>query len=75
MNGDLETIKGILPFLIPLVILELGLMIFALVDLIRRKAVRGGNKIIWALVIVLFQIFGPIIYLVIGRKETVDDSD
>jgi len=72
MNTEL---REILPFLIPLVILEFGLMIFALIDLLRRKAVRGGNKIIWAVVIVLFQIFGPIIYLVIGRKETVDDSD
>jgi len=72
MNKELGEM---LPFLIPLIILELGLMIFALVDLIRRKTVRGGNKFVWALVIVLFQIFGPIIYLVIGRKETVDDSN
>ncbi len=33
--------------------------------------VRGGNKGIWALVIVFINRFGPIIYLLFGRVEGV----
>lgn len=74
MTG-LETIKEILPFLIPLLLIQLVLLIIALTDLIKREKVRGGNKIIWALVIVFINIIGPILYLFIGRQESYDDSD
>lgn len=55
--------------IVPLVLIELGLMAFALYDLVKRDKVRGGNKILWGLVIVLVGIVGPIVYLVFGRGE------
>ncbi len=67
--NDLETIKEMLPFLIPLAVIELGLMAFALVDLIRRDVVKGGRKLPWGIVIVIFGIIGPIVYLLIGREQ------
>jgi len=72
---ELKTIVGMLPFLIPLFLLEIGLLVFALLDVIKRRRVRGNNKIIWILVIVLVEIIGPIIYLAIGRQEEIIDSD
>ncbi|MBE9507278.1 MAG: PLDc_N domain-containing protein [Chloroflexi bacterium] len=57
-----------LPLLVPIVFLQLGLMIFALVDLVRRERTKGP-KWAWALVIVLINFIGPIVYLVIGREE------
>ena len=57
-----------LPLLVPIVFLQLGLMIFALVDLIRRERTKGP-KWAWALVIVLINFVGPVVYLVIGREE------
>ena len=68
MNG-LDSIAEILPFLIPLILLEFGLLIWALVDVIKREHVTGGNKVVWILVIVLANIIGPIIYFIFGRKE------
>ena len=68
MNG-LETIKEMLPFLIPLIIIEIVLLVIALVDLVKRERVKGGNKLVWVLVIVLISIIGPIIYLILGREE------
>ncbi|MCA9991052.1 MAG: PLDc_N domain-containing protein [Anaerolineales bacterium] len=65
---DLELLRSLLPLLIPLVIIQLGLMLFALVDLIRRPTTRGP-KWAWALVIVLINLIGPILYLVVGRDE------
>lgn len=55
--------------IIPLVLIQLGLMIFALVDLVKRDKVKGGNKVVWALVIVLINIIGPIVYLIFGRED------
>jgi drug/metabolite transporter (DMT)-like permease len=60
--------KQLLPFLIPVVVIELTLLIAALVDLIRREHTRGP-KWIWVLVIVLVNFIGPIIYFVIGRQD------
>lgn len=57
-----------LPLLIPLFLLELGLIIFALVDLFRRENSRGP-KWVWVLVILFVSTIGPIIYFVLGRKE------
>ena len=54
---------------IPVALIDLGLKIAALVDLIRREQVVGGRKWLWALVIFGINFFGPVIYLVLGRKE------
>ncbi|MCR4393546.1 MAG: PLD nuclease N-terminal domain-containing protein [Dehalococcoidales bacterium] len=54
---------------IPLILIELGLMVFALYDLVRRKKVKGGNKLLWGILIVLVNLIGPILYLVLGREE------
>jgi hypothetical protein len=64
----MEKIQQYLPLLVPVILIQLGLMIVALVDLIRRAQTRGP-KWVWALVIVLVNYIGPIIYFVAGRKE------
>jgi uncharacterized membrane protein YhaH (DUF805 family) len=64
----MEIIKQYLPLLIPVILIQLALMITALVDLIRRAQTRGP-KWVWALVILLVNFIGPIIYFVAGRKE------
>ncbi len=61
-------IKQYLPLLIPAVIIQVGLLIFALLDLIRREQTRGP-KWVWLLVILFVNIIGPIIYFVVGRKD------
>jgi len=62
MNQDILLI-------IPLAVIQLGLLGFALYDLVKRTRVRGGNKLVWGLVIVLVGIIGPIVYLTVGREE------
>ena len=57
--------------LLPLVLIEVGLVVFSLIDLFRpERQVVGDNKLIWALVIVLVGTIGPIVYLLVGRKQT-----
>jgi hypothetical protein len=64
------TTEQILLLLAPIIVIQLGLMIVALIDLEREeRRVRGGNKLVWALVIVFVNIFGPILYFAVGRDE------
>jgi hypothetical protein len=72
---DFDAIKDMLPFLIPILFIQLALLVFALVDLVKRKRVKGGNKILWGALIILVDIIGPIIYLLFGREEDVAGSD
>ena len=55
--------------IIPLILVEIGLVAFALYDLVKRKRVKGGNKWVWGVIIVVVNIIGPILYFVIGREE------
>jgi len=59
----------IILLLIPALLIQLGLLVLSLVDLIRRKKVRGGNKWLWGVLIVCVSIIGPVLYLVLGREE------
>ncbi|OGD10953.1 MAG: transcriptional regulator [Candidatus Aminicenantes bacterium RBG_13_62_12] len=68
MNVSLDISPKILLLLIPVIIIQVGLMIVALTDLIKRERTRGP-KWVWALVIVLVNIFGPVAYLLFGREE------
>jgi ABC-2 type transport system ATP-binding protein len=58
---------GALVAVIVLAVVEVALVVFCLVDLVRRPAVLGDRKWLWVLLIVLFALPGSIIYLAIGR--------
>ncbi len=66
MNFD--ELTRYIPFLIPVFILQVGLALVALIDLLRRERTRGP-KWVWLLVILFVNLFGPIIYLLFGREE------
>jgi hypothetical protein len=64
----METLNELLPFLIPVILLQIALIVVALMDLVRRERTRGP-KWAWALVIVFFNLIGPVVYLLFGREE------
>jgi Phospholipase_D-nuclease N-terminal len=56
--------------LAPVVLIQLGLMIAALIDLERPdRRVRGGGKLVWVLIVVLVNIIGPLVYFMAGRED------
>ncbi len=73
--GDVASVVRLLPLFIPLFLIEVGLTVIALLDIVRRERVRGGNKVVWILVVVLIGVVGPIAYLLFGRQEAPVDSD
>ena len=64
----METVTELLPFLIPLAIIQLILLVVALVDLSRRPATRGP-KWMWAVIIIFVNLIGPIAYFAVGRED------
>lgn len=68
VSSPWEKFLQFLPYLVPLVVLQLVLMIVALVDLSKREKTRGP-KWLWAIIIILGELIGPVLYFVIGREE------
>lgn len=64
----IDLLRELLPLLIPILLIDLGLMIYCLVDLWHREKTYGP-KLMWFLLIVLVNLLGSITYLVIGRQE------
>ena len=64
--------------LLALAVLQMGVQVWALVDLVRVDRVVGDRKWLWALAIVFLSnlALGAILYFAIGRRvpEVVDDS-
>jgi hypothetical protein len=61
---------GLILLLLPIILIQLGLMVFALWDLTRpERRVRGDSKLMWGLIVVFVGMLGPIIYLAVGRED------
>ena len=56
---------------VPFLIIQVGMMLFALYDLFQEdRRVRGDSKAMWALIIFLVNVIGPLIYFFVGRDES-----
>ncbi|PIC64229.1 hypothetical protein CSV79_07840 [Sporosarcina sp. P13] len=69
MNNDLDLLLEYLPFLIPLIILQVGLAIFSAIHVIRHPYYRFGNQVMWLLIVLFIQFIGPLVYFVFGRGD------
>ena len=67
-SSQISLIQQILPFLLPILVIQVILLTVALIDLAKKPATRGP-KWMWALIIIFLNIIGPVIYFVAGRKE------
>jgi len=73
MDFILKEIITFLPLFIPIIVIEYGLMIFALIQVIKNEVVylpKWG----WILIIILFNIIGPIIFLAAGKKKVKEND-
>jgi len=68
MNTTFDVIRDFLPFLIPLIALQIGLTLASLIHVLRHNSYRFGNRLVWVLLSFL-AIIGPIIYFTLGRGE------
>lgn|GEM_PF-1628161 len=67
--ADVVIPSGALAALVVLSLVELALVIFCIVDIVRRPAVLGDRKWVWIVIVAVFNLVGSIIYLAIGRVQ------
>ena len=65
----MNSLFGILPLLIPVLIVDIVLATAAVVHILRHPGYRFGNKIMWLVIATVLLLFGPIIYFVFGKGE------
>ncbi|MCT4480323.1 phosphatidylserine synthase [Peribacillus simplex] len=59
----------ILPIILPVIAIGMILILIALIDLYRNRKTRK-NVLLWTLIIIFANTIGPILYFVIGRKDS-----
>ena len=60
----------LLPFLIPLIIVQAVLLIVTIRHILTHKTYKRGSRALWLVVaIVGMQFWGPILYFLLGREE------
>lgn len=65
-----QNISEILPFLIPLVVIQFSLLAYTIWHILTHKNYKRGNRTIWLIIcIVGMNFIGPILYFVLGREE------
>ncbi|AZJ21344.1 phosphatidylserine synthase [Bacillus wiedmannii] len=62
-------IMAFLPIILPVIAVGVLLVFIALIDLYRHRKTRK-NVLVWALIILFVNVLGPILYFVIGRKDS-----
>ena len=67
--NNFEDIKEYLPLLIPIAVLQLGLMLAALISILKHKKYKTGNRALWVILSLFVSIIGPILYFVLGKTD------
>jgi hypothetical protein len=66
----MDLLVSLLPILIPLAVIQVVLLVLAIYDLFREdRRVRWFSKPVWACIIVLANIVGPLAYFFVGRED------
>jgi len=55
--------------LLPVILIEMGLAVAGMIDLVKREKVTGDNKLLWGAIILFVGIIGPVAYFIFGRRE------
>ncbi len=68
---EIEKLTEILPFLIPLIVVQLALVGYTLWHILTHKTYKRGSRALWIVVgLVGLQVLGAILYFVLGREES-----
>jgi len=69
MNEVLQQIQQYWQLLLPILLLQWGLALFAVVHVWRHPHYKAGSRAMWLCIVLFVQTIGPILYFVIGRGE------
>ena len=69
-NDMMQQLMEVLPFLIPLFVLQIALMGYAVYHILTHKTYKRGNRTLWLIVtIILMNFIGPILYFLLGKED------
>jgi len=70
METDITTqLIRFLPLLIPLAVIQVGLMIAALVHILKHDTYKTGSRALWLVLCICINVIGPILYFTLGRSD------
>ena len=59
-----------IPFLIPLVIVQFGLLAYTLYHILTHNTYKRGNRVLWLIITLVFMNYiGPILYFILGKED------
>lgn len=71
MRRSMSEIKEMMPFLIPLVIVQFGLLFYTLHHILTHSSYRRGSRALWLVVVIVgMEFVGPILYFVLGKEDS-----
>lgn len=66
----MDKITELLPFLIPLVIVQFALLGYTLYHILTHKTYKRGTRTLWLVVAIIgMEFIGPILYLLFGKED------
>ncbi len=66
----MDKLTEFLPFLIPLIIVELALLGYTLYHILTHKNYKRGNRTLWLVVAIIgMEFIGPILYFLLGKED------
>ncbi len=67
----MNEIREFLPFLLPLLIAQIALLVYTLHHILTHPHYRHGSRPLWLVItIVLCNFVGPILYFIFGREDS-----
>ena len=64
-------IKELLPFLIPLIIVQFVLLAFTLRHILTHDTYKRGSRTLWVIVALIgMEFIGPILYYLLGKEDS-----
>lgn len=68
--NDYNMFVEYLPILLPIIIIDIILKIIALVHIFKHDNYRIGNRLFWAVIVILISTFGSIGYFLFGKGDS-----
>lgn len=66
----MDNLMEFLPFLIPIIIVQFGLLGYTLHHIFTHDKYKRGNRTMWLIISILLMNFvGPILYFVFGKED------
>lgn len=70
MNFPNVNVSEILPFLIPLVIVQFALLGYAIWHILTHQSYKRGSRALWLVIVVVgMEFIGPVLYFLLGKED------